>query len=320
MPQKHINWADSAKGITILAVVLGHIATPLTNFIFSWHMPMFFFLSGFFLKKPDSYKNKFIEDMKKLMIPYLIFGLVGLLAELIKRRLFPNYSFITPNINLADELKGIFIWMDITRMHTYGFVLWFLPTLLWSRTLVRWLLFKVKNFWFVIAISLGFYLLLINQKSFILPLAIDKGLLVTIWVVLGFYSFNYFNKIRFYILYIYTLACLGILLLLPIPIFNLAFKYGPNPIYNLIYSLIIILIILAGCKLVGDQPYLRWLRYFGISSLIIFVLHPYTNNLAYIIISKYYPSHWVIEFILSLMLLFVILKVQEYYQNHVKNI
>ena len=47
---KRIEWIDSARGIAILFVVLGHcignIEDPVNKFILAFHMPLFFFLSG----------------------------------------------------------------------------------------------------------------------------------------------------------------------------------------------------------------------------------------------------------------------------------
>ena len=45
-----IAWIDVAKGITILLVIIGHTLTfgsATRNFIFSFHMPLFFILSGY---------------------------------------------------------------------------------------------------------------------------------------------------------------------------------------------------------------------------------------------------------------------------------
>lgn len=44
---------DIAKGIGMLAVILGHMSLParLSGFIFSFHMPLFFLINGFFLRK-----------------------------------------------------------------------------------------------------------------------------------------------------------------------------------------------------------------------------------------------------------------------------
>lgn len=40
-----------AKGIAIFSMVIGHVInheSPLSIFIYKWHMPLFFFFSGFF--------------------------------------------------------------------------------------------------------------------------------------------------------------------------------------------------------------------------------------------------------------------------------
>lgn len=42
---------DVAKGIGILLVILGHLKNPLMDFIYAFHMPLFFFVSGMFVKK-----------------------------------------------------------------------------------------------------------------------------------------------------------------------------------------------------------------------------------------------------------------------------
>ena len=58
--QNRYNWVDIAKGLAIIAVVLGHIGfqwinTPLFPmrllFIYLWHVPVFFMIGGFFIKK-----------------------------------------------------------------------------------------------------------------------------------------------------------------------------------------------------------------------------------------------------------------------------
>ena len=47
-----IEWIDFAKGLTILLVVVGHTISNglIRGSIFSFHMPLFFFLSGITLK------------------------------------------------------------------------------------------------------------------------------------------------------------------------------------------------------------------------------------------------------------------------------
>ena len=47
MSNDRIEWIDTLKTIGILSVILGHIQTPFTTFIFSWHMPLFFYIRIF---------------------------------------------------------------------------------------------------------------------------------------------------------------------------------------------------------------------------------------------------------------------------------
>ena len=44
-----IKWIDNAKGCAIILVLLGHFlsCTKLTAIIYAFHMPLFFFLSGY---------------------------------------------------------------------------------------------------------------------------------------------------------------------------------------------------------------------------------------------------------------------------------
>ena len=120
-----INWVDNIKTIGILSVILGHINSPLNLFIFSWHMPLFFFLSGFFIDTKKSINDFVVNNFNRLMIPYFIFSTLALIIEPIKRTLLGR-----EDIDVLSELIGIFFFMDYPHLiNTYGFVLWFLPAL-----------------------------------------------------------------------------------------------------------------------------------------------------------------------------------------------
>ena len=61
---------DSLKGLGIILMIIGHVNTPLRDFIFSFHMPLFFFISGYL------YKDRCINDIlhrciDRILIPYL---------------------------------------------------------------------------------------------------------------------------------------------------------------------------------------------------------------------------------------------------------
>ena len=54
MDKKRIAYIDKAKGVAILLVILGHccgsVEEPINRFVLSFHMPLFFFLSGLLAK------------------------------------------------------------------------------------------------------------------------------------------------------------------------------------------------------------------------------------------------------------------------------
>lgn len=80
---------DSLRGFGILLVVLGHTSRSagLVSWIFSFHMPLFFIISGMLFHERqflDSFKKK----VARLLIPYLFFGIVTFAYwALIERRL-----------------------------------------------------------------------------------------------------------------------------------------------------------------------------------------------------------------------------------------
>lgn len=70
-----LNWIDALKGIGIMLVVLGHHSLPaaLDTYIFSFHMPLFFFISGFlfdFGKYSKSGANFVKGKFRSLLLPY----------------------------------------------------------------------------------------------------------------------------------------------------------------------------------------------------------------------------------------------------------
>lgn len=94
---KRIEWIDILKGIGIIFVLLGHMPSLpiiIQLWIFSFHMPLFFFASGYLFTKRDILVQV-IKKAKSLLIPYFIFSFVFLLLDLI---LFKNIDDLKSNI------------------------------------------------------------------------------------------------------------------------------------------------------------------------------------------------------------------------------
>ena len=62
---------DILKGIGIVLVILGHQYLPIGHFIYSFHMPLFFLISGYLYYKKEI-KESLVKDFRRLIIPYFI--------------------------------------------------------------------------------------------------------------------------------------------------------------------------------------------------------------------------------------------------------
>ena len=80
--KSRITWVDIAKGIAIIAVVIGHIGyrwpnmvlIPLSDLCYGlWHIPVFFMIGGFFLKEDRLLKpGSFVKGkIKSLYLPMI---------------------------------------------------------------------------------------------------------------------------------------------------------------------------------------------------------------------------------------------------------
>lgn len=61
-------WIDSLRGLGILLVVLGHCNPPFNKYIYAFHMPLFFMISGYLYKE----KKPFLHYGKRLIWRYII--------------------------------------------------------------------------------------------------------------------------------------------------------------------------------------------------------------------------------------------------------
>lgn len=82
-----IGWLDTAKGLGILAVVFGHLEKhgEITRWIYSFHMPLFFFLAGIVQKQAAEggrFRDFLAKKARSRLLLYLVFSAISLAAFL----------------------------------------------------------------------------------------------------------------------------------------------------------------------------------------------------------------------------------------------
>ncbi|MEL2239678.1 acyltransferase family protein [Leclercia adecarboxylata] len=78
------DWVDAMKFLGISAIYLGHLGTyagKLYPFVFSFHVPLFFFAAGFFAahKAKSNFVQFTINKARRLLLPYFAFAFMTLL-------------------------------------------------------------------------------------------------------------------------------------------------------------------------------------------------------------------------------------------------
>jgi len=74
--EKRLDWIDIAKGYGIILVIFAHLKNwSFNNYIYSFHLPLFFFLSGYVFKANNTFLDSILKKIKGLIIPYFMLGI-----------------------------------------------------------------------------------------------------------------------------------------------------------------------------------------------------------------------------------------------------
>lgn len=120
-------WIDIAKSIAILSVVLGHtflFGNPVLTFVMSYHVPLFFALSGYTFN-PD--KFNVLKLAKRILLPYLMVCLFLLILNVMNNGFSQLITFL---LSVIWGSGG-----DVLTLNIPGIGLcWFLLALFFGKT------------------------------------------------------------------------------------------------------------------------------------------------------------------------------------------
>lgn len=142
---RRIPWLDHARGLAIVLVVLGHaLATAdsegrLYSTIYSFHMPLFFALSGFAggVKPQDDIAPTAWKLTRRLLFPFMFFGLLTLCYYALSQKATSSHLPDADQIGLA----AVHIFYGVCELMPIKSPLWFFPcmfvTMLFSLILTK---------------------------------------------------------------------------------------------------------------------------------------------------------------------------------------
>lgn len=139
---------DIAKGIAIILVIVGHghcISHLTLSFIYSFHMPLFFIIAGYFYHE-RGIKDSVRKDFRRLMIPYFVFAALAAMKFSMSKGILQGDTQA-----IIDSIVAM-CWMSSSGHHSLLFsdiptvgIIWFLPTLFVCKNLYNIILRRMTD-------------------------------------------------------------------------------------------------------------------------------------------------------------------------------
>lgn len=300
---KRILWVDNLKGFLILLVVLGHCiqqinsayqADLLFRYIYSFHMPLFIFVSGYVCYRETMQWNTIRKRFFQLIIPFLVWTGVSAISSC--------DAYVITDIILRPERGLWFLW-----------ALFFISTINIISTRIAYKLRtheEIVNF----IIAVGLFVGLRYVDIFCLP-TIGKFYL---FYVLGFYCRKYSSNLEGK-----EKKCVLVLLLAIFLILGYFSMQGAPPtfmssnsnaLYGKLYNTIVSLFAIAGFVVMFKKGFNKSsvLCKIGVETLGIYAIHrPIMSLLQLQWINTTPPSSFI--YYIELALLWIFLSVLSYY-------
>ena len=174
--KKRSFWIDMAKGYGIILVLIGHVDMPyMTDTLYAFHIPLFFFLSGYCFNIKSDFNSFIRSKIKRLLIPY-----VCLCIPIIFANMFFIGDFSCSY--LICEVEGFVVQERFTT-------LWFISCLLLVNSLmypiVRYCKSSKQTVFFVLMLTL-IGIILWRKGVLVLPWNIDASFVVLPFFYVGF--------------------------------------------------------------------------------------------------------------------------------------
>lgn len=167
---QRIQWIDMAKGYGMIFVIIGHWNIPIiTDYLYAFHIPLFFFLSGVVYSLKNTFVSFFKTKVQRVIIPYFCLGITVVFANLLFSK--------SLGFGLTDIINEVGLLVVQERYTT----LWFFSCLLMLNILMYPLIRYVRCRWlsdFIVFVICVCGIMLWRNDILVLPWNIDVALVV----------------------------------------------------------------------------------------------------------------------------------------------
>lgn len=291
-----IIWVDVFRGLMIFAIAWGHALTvkslaynEFSCYIYSFHVPAFFFISGYLFKaKNQSFLPFLIKKTKTLLVPYCIFSLLSILFFwILGQTASQSLDVVVKTTDILPNIGGMLYANGATGYMKWNLPLWFIPCL-FAMTLLFYgvnrmieKLTGIIGFHLSMAIILlvSFSLAVLNFRSFHfskLPFGFETVIYMLPFFTIGYWVKNGidFKKIKTGCKAVICVAglCIGVIM-------SIHF-YGRVDYVSSVYGNIFMfygcaMVSIAGYTMLAQFISWKWLGYMGRNTLSILLMHKF---------------------------------------------
>lgn len=185
---KREKYIDIAKGVAMLCIILGHLGIyEIDRVVFTFHVPIFYIITGYFLSKKYEVKTFIKEKARTLLLPYgvtcvamILFGM--LFASLLEG---PTVAETARHWIVAAIYGSGVNYTEPFVVHKIG-AIWFLLASFWGSVFLRISLEmkkKVRLLFIIVLFVVGY---LTTRLCFWFPFSIQAGCCATLFMYFGY--------------------------------------------------------------------------------------------------------------------------------------
>lgn len=276
-----LSWIDIAKGIAIILVVVGHFIQSygkdldfLLRLIYSFHMPVFFVISGLTFNWNSKALIFIKKKVKALLFPYILFVIItfvyNVIAALLKGQLSEELEILNKSI-----FQTVFVTSD-----SYFINLWFLPCLFLALVFLYIIFHCIKNDIMrgivcgIIAIaSIRIHRMCVGY----FPMCCDISGVALLWIYFGYiiHKFKIYKRLE----KLYSILFPALILIFLNYLSSILYPDVTDSYRQLLFSNVIISLItgISGTVLIFSVSITikrnKWIEYIGRNSNLIYGVH-----------------------------------------------
>ena len=270
---KYYPFINISRFFAILLVVFGHTSTfdPIVNAVYSFHVPLFFILSGILFTPNKSFIEFTKKKFYRLIIPYFIIYVITLLFYILFESRYRD-TYVNPQIlRLLPLITG----SNQLGLMGHNVPLWFLPSLFTCEVICNFIVIifnnKIKSFIAILEITIIGYILSTLQVWY-LPWGFSQAIVMILFYYTGFLIkpyLKYLKRNNIFIISLILSIILFYLLVIDIERYDVAKGIFPEFYKYIIISTLGAFLIIALSVLINKNSVIEKI---GMGDITLFIL------------------------------------------------